>query len=59
MFCGSDLGCSCNVYVDHVRYTCDIYHVFAHVILTYRRVFDFTVSNVSNVSSLYFSRAER
>ena len=38
-----------------VRYTM----VSAHVISLYRRVFDFTVSNVSSVSNLYFSRAER
>ena len=36
-----------------VRYTM----VSAHVISLYRRVFDFTVSNVSNVSNLYFSRS--
>ena len=44
-------------FVGYVRYTCDIYHDFVSVIFLYRRVFDFTVSNVSNVSNLYFSRA--
>ena len=38
------------------RKVCYISHVFVYVILTYRRVFDFTVSNVSNVSTLYFRR---
>ena len=44
-------------FVGYVRYTCDIYHDFVSVISLYRRVFKITVSNVSNVSNLYFSRA--
>ena len=35
---------------------CNISHDFVTVISIRRRVFDFTVSNVSNVSTLYFSR---
>ena len=38
---------------------CNISHDFVTVISIRRRVFDFTVSNVSNVSMLYFSRAKR
>ena len=52
-------SCSRNAYADHVRYTCDIYHDFACTVSIRRRVFDFTVSSVSNVSMLYFSRAKR
>lgn len=36
---------------------CNISHDFVTVISIRRRVFDFTVSSVSNVSTLYFSRA--
>ena len=38
---------------------CNISHDFVTVISIRRRVFDFTVSNVSNVSMLYFSRVKR
>ena len=37
---------------------CNISHDFVIVISIRRRVFDFTVSNVSSVSTLYFSRAK-
>ena len=58
------MQCICNLVVPashvwYVRYTCDIYHDAMLVISLYRRVFDFTVSNVSSVSNLYFSGAER
>ena len=46
----------CRVYVCYMPSACYIYHDFAYVVSLYRRVFDFTVSNVSNVSILYFSR---
>ena len=36
---------------------CNISHDFVTVIFIRRRVFDFAVSNVSYVSTLYFSRA--
>ena len=36
--------------------TCYIYHDFTYLISIRRRVFDFTVSSVSYVSMLYFSR---
>ena len=35
---------------------CYLYHDFASTVFLCRRVFDFTVSDVSNVSILYFSR---
>lgn len=38
---------------------CYIYHDFAGAVSICRRVFDFTVSSVSDVSSLYFSRSKR
>lgn len=37
---------------------CNISHGFVTAISIRRRVFDFSVSSVSNVSMLYFSRAE-
>ena len=40
----------------HMYDMCYIYHDSTHLISLYRRVFDFTVSNVSYVSMLYFSR---
>ena len=43
-------------YVRYMPSACYIYHDAMLVISLYRRVFDFTVSNVSNVSILYFSR---
>ena len=51
-----------SAWILHMRYApcmCDIYHDAMLVISLYRRVFDFTVSNVSSVSNLYFSGAER
>lgn len=36
---------------------CDIYHDFWNTIVMYGKVFEISVSNVSNVSTLYFSRA--
>ena len=50
--------CSCSTHMDHVRYACDIYHGFVGVVFLYREVFEITVSNVSTVSNLRFSRAE-
>ena len=47
---------SCSCEWSWRRTVCYISHVFVYVISLYRRVFDFTVSNVSNVSILYFSR---
>ena len=36
--------------MDHVRYSCDIYHGFVGVVFLYREVFEITVSSVSDVS---------
>ena len=44
------------MYVRYMPSACYIYHDFMNTISLYRRVFDFTVSNVPNVSILYFSR---
>ena len=44
-------------HMEYVTCMCDIYHDSVYVILVYRRVFKISVSNVSYVSNLYFSRA--
>ena len=44
------------VFAWRVQYMCYIYHDFMSMVSLYRRVFDFTVSNVSYVTNLYFSK---
>ena len=48
---------SCSCEWSWRRMACYISHVFVYMISLYRRVFKITVSSVSNVSILYFSRA--
>ena len=51
-----------STWILHMRYMlcmCDIYHDFSRAAFLYRRVFKITVSNVSTVSNLYFSRTWR